>query len=135
MESSKLNRRKFIKRASLSTIGAGMVSSGAFAAGDSSIGKEPATIREYRKFGKTGFKVSDFSSGAPTNEAVLRALLESGVNLIDTGETYMNGNSERMIGRVLQDFYRSKIFINSKLYTEKEFPSKKEVLERSYQAM
>ncbi len=112
-----------------------MVSSGAFAAGDSSIGKEPATIREYRKFGKTDFKVSDLSSGAPTNEAVLRALLESGVNLIDTGETYMNGNSERIIGTVLQDFDRSKIFINSKLYTEKVFPSKKEVLERSYQAM
>jgi len=135
MESSKLNRRKFIKRASLSTIGAGLASASTFAVGNSTTAKEPLSIKEYREFGKTGFMVSDFSSGAPTNEAVLRALLERGVNLIDTGETYMNGNSERIIGRVLQDFDRSKIFINSKLYTEKEFPSKKEVLERSYQAM
>lgn len=135
MESSKLNRRKFIKRASFSTIGAGMISAGTFAADNKNTVKEPPSIKEYRKFGNTGFMVSDFSSGAPMNEAVLRALLERGVNLIDTGETYMNGNSERMIGGVLQDFDRSKIFINSKLYTEKEFPSKKEVLERSYQAM
>ena len=112
-----------------------MISAGTLATDNKNEVKEPPSIKEYRKFGNTGFMVSDFSSGAPTNEAVLRALLERGVNLIDTGETYMNGNSERMIGRVLQDFDRSKIFINSKLYTEKEFPSKKEVLERSYQAM
>jgi len=135
MRSSKFNRRKFIRRASLGTIGAGIASAGTFAEGNFSTGKEHPSIKEYRKFGSTGFMVSDFSSGAPGNEAVLRALLESGVNLIDTGETYMNGNSERIIGTVMQDFDRSKIFINSKLYTEKEFPSKKEVLERSYQAM
>ncbi|MBS0010256.1 MAG: aldo/keto reductase [Bacteroidales bacterium] len=135
MESSKLNRRKFISRASLGTLGAGMVSAGSFAAPEPLRGRPPAVIKEYRKFGNTGFMVSDFSSGAPGNEAVLKALLDSGVNLIDTGETYMNGNSERIIGRVLQDFDRSKIFINSKLYTQKEFPSKKEVLERSCQAM
>jgi len=135
MESSKLNRRKFIRRASLGTLGAGMVSAGSFAAPEPLSGRSPAVIKEYRKFGNTSFMVSDFSCGAPGNEAVLRALLEKGVNLIDTGETYMNGNSERIIGRVMQDFDRSRIFINSKLYTEKEFPSKKEVLERSYQAM
>jgi len=135
MEASKFNRRKFITRTTLGTLGAGLASAGSFAAGNADTIKEPPSIREYRKFGDTGFLVSDFSCGAPGNEAVLRALLERGVNLIDTGETYMNGNSERIIGRVLQDFDRSKIFINSKLYTEKEFPPKKEVLERSYQAM
>lgn len=135
MDSSKLNRRKFIKRTSLGTIGAGLASAGTFASGSSVNNAMSPVIQDYRKFGNTGFMVSDFSCGAPGNEAVLRALLEKGVNLIDTGETYMNGNSERIIGRVLQDFDRSSIFINSKLYTEKEFPSKKEVLDRSYQAM
>lgn len=119
----------------MSTLGAGLASASTFAAGNSNTTGAPPSIKEYRKFGKTGFLVSDFSSGAPMNESVLRALLERGVNLIDTGETYGNGNSERIIGRVLQDFDRGKIFINSKLYTEKEFPSKKEVLERSYRAM
>lgn len=136
MKSSKVNRRKFIRTASLGTIGAGMSSSGAFASGkDSPVRQDPPVIKQYRRFGKTGFNVSDFGSGAPSNEAVLRALLNSGVNLIDTGETYLNGNSERIIGTVLQDFDRSSIFINTKLYTEKEFPSKKEVLERAYSSL
>lgn len=96
---------------------------------------EDIRIREYRQFGKTGFRVSDISSGNPTNEGVLRALLDKGVNLIDTGEAYYNGNSERMVGKVIGDFQRDQLFINTKLYTEKEFPSKKEVLKRAYESL
>ena len=135
IDSSKLNRSKFIKRASMATIGAGVASGTTFASERYKEISDPPVIREYRRFGKTGFKVGDFSSGNPTNEAVLRALLNSGVNLIDTGETYMNGNSERMIGRVIKDFDRSKLFINSKLYTESEFPSKEEVIKRTNEAL
>lgn len=135
MKSSQLNRRKFLRTASLSTLGAGIASTAAFASGQASDINEKPLIREYRRFGKTGFRVSDFGSGAPSNEAILRALLDSGVNLIDTGEAYANGNSERVVGRVIKDFDRSKLFINTKLYTEKEFPSKKEVIERTNQAL
>lgn len=135
MESLKFNRRKFIKRASISAMGAGMVSPGAFAAGNLTTEQESTNIKEYRKFGRTGFQVSDFSSGNPSNEAVLRALLKSGVNLIDTGEVYMNGNSERLIGNVIQDFDRSKLFINTKLYTETKFPSKEEVIKRTNECL
>lgn len=136
MKGSKVNRRKFIKTASLSTLGAGMASTGAFASGSAEEARpDTPVIQRYRRFGKTGFKVSDFGSGAPSNEAVLRALLNSGVNLIDTGEAYMNGNSERVVGRVIKDFDRSKLFINTKLYTETEFPSKKEVIERTNQSL
>ncbi len=131
MESSKFNRRRFIRAASLSTLGAGIISKGVFGASNSTTLTDPSIIKEYRRFGKTGFKVGDLSSGNPTNEAVLKALLNNGVNLIDTGETYMNGNSERIIGRVIKDMDRSKLFLNTKLYTEKEFPSKKEVIQRT----
>ena len=116
-------------------MGAGMVSPGAFAAGNLTTEQESTIIKEYRKFGRTGFQVSDFSSGNPSNEAVLRALLKSGVNLIDTGEVYMNGNSERLIGNVIQDFDRSKLFINTKLYTETKFPSKEEVIKRTNECL
>jgi len=136
MKSSKVNRRKFLKTASLSTIGAGMASAGAFASGNADqVSQEPPVIQRYRRFGKTGFKVSDFGSGAPSNEEVLKALLDSGVNLIDTGEVYMNGNSERAIGNVIKDFDRSQLFINTKLYTETEFPSKKEVIKRTNECL
>ena len=135
MNPSKLNRRKFIKNASIGTIGAGMISTGSFASGNPESISESPKIKEYRKFGRTGFQVSDFSSGNPTNEAVLKALLKSGVNLIDTGEVYLNGNSERIIGNAIQDFDRSKIFINSKLYTETKFSSKEEVIKRTNQCL
>jgi len=135
METSKFNRRKFVKSASIGAMGAGIASATTFAVAGSVAGQEPAAIKEYRTFGKTGFRVSDISSGNPSNEAVLKTLLNSGVNLIDTGENYANGNSERLIGRVIGDFDRSKLFINTKLYTENVFPSKKEVLQRVYDSL
>ena len=134
--SSKINRREFLKGATLSTVGAGIASTGAFASGRGLNENSKPVIQEYRKFGNTGFRVSDISCGAPTNEAVLKACIDSGINLIDAGEVYLNGNTERMIGRVLQGRDRSKYFINSKLYTEGDsFPSKKEVIERTNNAL
>lgn len=136
MSSSRINRRKFFKSATMATVGAGIASTGTFAAGKDSGSTEKPLIKEYRKFGRTGFRVSDFSCGAPMNEAVLKACVDSGINLIDAGEVYLNGNTERMIGRVLKDRDRSKFFINSKLYTEEDsFPSKKEVIERTNQVL
>lgn len=134
MKRKSIDRRKFLKSAAVTTVGAGMASRLSFA-GSSTTAKSSAApkIQEYRTFGKTGFQVSDFSIGAPSNEAVLKACLDRGANLIDAGETYGNGNTERLIGKVLKDYDRSKLFINSKLYSETgEFPSKKDVIERTH---
>jgi predicted aldo/keto reductase-like oxidoreductase len=134
MKKNILNRRKFIKNTSMTALVAGL-GSGVSLAATKKDNNEEIQIKEYRKFGKTGFNVSDISSGNPSNEAVLKTLLKKGVNLVDTGETYGNGNSERLIGKVLKDFDRSKIFINSKLYTEKQFPSKDDVIARTNQCL
>jgi aryl-alcohol dehydrogenase-like predicted oxidoreductase len=131
MKSSHINRRNFLKNASFTALGAGIASQFSMASGSLKINREEIKIKEYRTFGRTGFNVSDISSGNPSNEAVLKALLKSGVNLIDTGEAYGNGNSERIIGNVIKEFDRSSIFINSKLYTEKSFVSKEDVIERT----
>jgi predicted aldo/keto reductase-like oxidoreductase len=131
MEPSNIDRRNFLKRTSVTVVGTGIASQLSFAADTKRPAPDEIKIKEYRTFGRTGFKVSDISSGNPSNEAVLKALLNKGVNLIDTGEAYGNGSSERMIGTVIKDFDRSKIFINSKLYTEKSFPSKEDVIERT----
>jgi predicted aldo/keto reductase-like oxidoreductase len=114
---------------------AGLGSGVAFAASNKKDEIDKIEIKAYSKFGNTGFTVSDISSGNPSSESVLKALLNKGVNLIDTGEAYGNGNSEKLIGKVIKDFDRSKIFINTKLYTEKEFPSKKEVIQRTNQCL
>jgi len=135
MNKNKISRRNFIKNSSVTAIGAGIATNLSIASNIEDENINNQKIKEYRVFGRTGFKVSDISSGNPSNENILRELLKNGVNLIDTGETYANGNSEILIGKVLKDFNRSKIFINSKLYTEKEFPSKKDVLERTYKCL
>jgi predicted aldo/keto reductase-like oxidoreductase len=75
----------------------------------------PPNIREYRTLGRTGFKASDIGSGAPMDEGVLNALLMQGVNYIDTSDTFSNGGSERLIGRVIKGFDRKTLFITTKI--------------------
>ena len=74
-------------------------------------------IKEYRTLGRTGYKVSDigFGGGPLTNDNVLRAALDAGVNYIDTAEHYGRGASERTIGEVLKTHDRKSFFITTKL--------------------
>ncbi|HXF83033.1 MAG TPA: aldo/keto reductase [bacterium] len=66
----------------------------------------------YRQLGRTGLKVAplvlgggNFADPTPAEECgriILRAL-EAGINVIDTGDSYAAGESERIIGRVLAE--------------------------------
>lgn len=126
-------RRNFLKKSALGLAGTGIAVShpGGYPKND-----EKPVIKRYRTLGRTGFRVSDFGSGAPSSEGVLKALLDAGVNIIDTGEAYGNGNNEKLIANVLRDYDRSKIFINSKLLPEDgSFPSKEEVIRRTHASL
>lgn len=67
---------------------------------------------EYRNLGRTGVRVAPLALGTdnilnPTPEAeakkmILRAL-EAGINLIDTSNSYMGGEAERVIGQTLKE--------------------------------
>ena len=66
---------------------------------------------KYRNLGRTGVKVSPLALGTanfadPTPEAeaqrILDSAIDAGINLIDSGNSYANGESERFIGRALQ---------------------------------
>lgn len=66
---------------------------------------------EYRTLGRTGVKVSplclgtaNFADPTPEEEAIqiLNRALDAGINLIDTGDSYANGESERIIGKALK---------------------------------
>jgi len=137
MKNYRLTRRNFLRNSSIGFIGAGMIPAGEkLLSGIEDSDPEIAVIKEYRLLGRTGFSVSDISSGSPRNETLLRALLKAGVNFIDTGEDYDNGNNERLIGKVLKEFDRKKIFINSKIYSEeKKFNGKEDVLNRVRKAL
>jgi diketogulonate reductase-like aldo/keto reductase len=47
--------------------------------------------------------------------AAIRAALDAGVTHIDTAESYGDGHAEELLGKVLKDYDRSKLFIASKV--------------------
>jgi aryl-alcohol dehydrogenase-like predicted oxidoreductase len=67
---------------------------------------------EYRLMGRTGVKIAplalgtdNFANPTPESESVeiIRRALDAGVNLIDTSNSYVKGESERIIGRALSE--------------------------------
>ena len=65
---------------------------------------------EYRILGRSGVKVAplglgtgNFADPTPEDEAasIINRAIDAGINLIDTGNSYSNGESEGMIGRAL----------------------------------
>lgn len=67
---------------------------------------------EYRTLGRTGVQVApvalgtfNFGGRTPAGEAtrILHKALDAGVNLVDTADSYWEGESERIIGRALAE--------------------------------
>ena len=81
----------------------------------------------YKKLGKTDMIVSKMSLGcAPLgsiyrktkeeeSEAVVRAALKNGINMIDTSPWYGQGKSESVLGKALQGIPRKAYYLNSKV--------------------
>jgi aryl-alcohol dehydrogenase-like predicted oxidoreductase len=86
--------------------------------------KEP--FMETRSLGRTGVMVSSLCLGAmnfggPTNEedafAILRRAIEGGINFIDTANVYNAGESERIVGKFLQETgLRDQIVLATKVF-------------------
>jgi hypothetical protein len=79
-----------------------------------------------KSIGNTGLMVSPICFGAPrTNEeSLIKYALEKGINFIDTGRAYGNGNNEKLVGRAIAG-QRDKVVIQSKIRLEEnELPSK-----------
>jgi predicted aldo/keto reductase-like oxidoreductase len=81
-------------------------------------------IQTYRRFGRTGFMVSDIVEGTgPLREdadAIPRLAIERGVNYIDTSPDYTATGSEIAVGRALESAgRRDQIFLATKWCTPK----------------
>jgi aryl-alcohol dehydrogenase-like predicted oxidoreductase len=66
----------------------------------------------YRVLGRTGVKISplclgtdNFGDATPAKEAskIINRALDAGINFIDTGDVYAEGESEQIIGQTLKD--------------------------------
>lgn len=75
----------------------------------------------YRRLGRTDLYISEISlGGSPIPEwPILVQAVEKGVNYIDTSHAYQNGNSERLIGRLIEEIGREKVFVATKFHVQK----------------
>jgi uncharacterized protein len=109
-----LDRRDFLKRGALASLGVGLLSF----AGKAVAAVPSAGVGRYAPLGRTGMKISDISFGsgglaAGQEDLVLRAF-DHGVNYFDTANDYGGGEAETTIGNALRG-KRDKIFIASKV--------------------
>ena len=110
----------------------------------------------YKKFKNAGVEVSELATGTwaiggarygEVNEkdsiAAIHAMIDGGVNLIDTAPAYNCGISEQIVGRALKGGYREKVFISTKFgigdgvtggYVELDKAAVTEIYERAAEA-
>jgi voltage-dependent potassium channel beta subunit len=81
---------------------------------------------EYRRLGNTGLRVSALSLGGwltfgeridqETTNAIIRAAVDKGVNLIDLADVYALGKAELAAGACIGPFKRSDLVISTKVF-------------------
>ncbi len=83
---------------------------------------------EYRRLGKSGLKVSELSFGSwitfgnqikdNTSEDLMNTAYDAGINFFDNAEIYADGESERVMGKVLSKmgWQRDTYIVSSKAY-------------------
>jgi uncharacterized protein len=79
-----------------------------------------------RKIGNSSLLVTPLCFGAPrtNDESLIKYAVGKGINFIDTGRSYGNGNNERLVGKSVASI-RNEVVIQSKIrLDESELPSK-----------
>jgi len=136
MKNNNPTRRTFLKNSSLGLLGAGLSGSHMHTYPSGENQEESPKIKDYRRLGRTGAMVSDIGSGVPYSEAVLKAVLDSGVNFIETAESYSNGRNDTLIGNVIKNYDRDKLFVATKANPAyRIFKSADDILRRAEESL
>jgi len=121
----KLSRRNFIGKSVASVVGAGLGMSAISHEADAQTpsseapvesGEKPE-ITEYRRLGRTDYKVSDigFGNAGMQDPSLLEYAIERGINYVDTARQYYD--MEKVIGQIFPA-KRDKVWITTKLEPE-----------------
>jgi uncharacterized protein len=131
MNQKGIDRRQFLRDMSVSMAGAGLMlnaldGSCARAAVPAAVQNRNTMAMEYRDLGKTGMKVSAISFGVMTltDPAVLFKALDLGINYFDTAWMYQNGRNEELLGKVLKEYGRKKVYVATKIAPVYSFRAK-----------
>jgi len=119
-----LGRRHFLRNSVLGLIGSGMATQSGWTRekesrrldGRQAEDTAQPRIKGFRTLGRTGFKVSDLAIGYVQDESLMAAMLDAGMNYIDTGESYPGAHQK--IGKVIKERDRKSIFLTSKMLME-----------------
>jgi len=110
-----MKRREFIGKAALGFFSAGLATP--FLKKEiASQGDEPKII--YRTLGRTNLRIPIISFGVMNSDSpdLIKRALDRGINHLDSANVYLRGNSERVIGEVLErDGNRDKIHVATKM--------------------
>jgi uncharacterized protein len=123
----RISRRSFIEKGVVSVVGAGMGIAAVSGRAESQppppppqkaekAGEKPQ-IKEYRRLGRTGYRVSDvgYGNAGMQDPAILEYAIERGMNYVDTARQYYD--MEKVIGQIFPE-KRDKIFVTTKLEPE-----------------
>ena len=112
------DRRTFIKTMAGGAVALRSSLAGFFGAGQAAPARLEKDGMSYRRLGRTDLLVSEISLGSSPlpDPDLLRAIVDRGVNYIDTSHNYDNGNAERQIGRLLKDVGRDKVHVATKFH-------------------
>ena len=118
MKKAGLNRRQFIGSAATGAVGAGLA--GPLLAQESGTADtgQAGDALVSRTLGRTGLKIPLVSFGVMNsdNPDLLRKAFDLGLNHLDTAHLYLRGNSERVIGEVVESVgNRDKVYIATKM--------------------
>jgi predicted aldo/keto reductase-like oxidoreductase len=118
MKKSGMSRRQFIGSAASGAVGAGLA--GPILAQETRAADSGGAGNElvYRTLGRTGLKIPLVSFGVMNsdNPDLLRKAFDLGLNHLDTAHLYLRGNSERVIGEVVESVgNRDKVYIATKM--------------------
>jgi predicted aldo/keto reductase-like oxidoreductase len=111
---SKLNRRNFIRSTLLGTAGTTIAARNTYA-GNAYPPNDKPVIK--RILGKTGIELPVISMGVMNsdNPNLVKAALKSGIVHFDTAHFYMQGNNEKMLGKVFSEVERDSIVVATKV--------------------